>query len=89
MTVNQSGSGDVAALQFDEHAIALDLAHWCDGRVEIVDGVECISVPTTTGHQLARLGDWVVRLGARDFVVMGWEEFAATMEPRPADDPLA
>jgi hypothetical protein len=89
MTVENVASDEVAAMRFDEDVVAADLAHWCGGTVVQVDGRCGIRVPVPGGLDVAYHGDWIVRrLGRDEFAVMGPDEFAAQMEPRPADDPL-
>jgi hypothetical protein len=88
MSLTDPHSGEVAAMHFDERAIAADLAHWCDGVVVTMNHSLCIRLPGARGQNLARLGDWIVRFGEGDFTVMSADDFAIHMEPRPADDPL-
>jgi hypothetical protein len=88
MSVADPADPEVAAVHFDERAIAEDLASWCDGRVVFIDGESCVRLPAPPGRHLARPGDWIVRLGDGEFIAMGSEEFAARMEPRPTDNPL-
>ncbi len=83
MRVNDPADPSVVALRFDVHAVAEDLAHFCDGEAASVDGHECINVPTESGIQFARRGDWIVRLSEGHFLVMSPEEFAARFEPHP------
>jgi hypothetical protein len=77
----------VVALRFDVDAVAADLARFCDGEAVIVDGCECIRVPTDTGIGLARHGDWIVRIGDGKFIAVPPDEFAARFEPLPSEIP--
>lgn len=78
---------DVVALRFDEQAIAEDLAQWCGGFVESVDGHQAIRLPAIGPHDLARPGYWIVLLPDGRFIALPPDEFAARFEPRPADTP--
>ncbi len=77
---------EVLALHFDEAALADEIARWCGGKVERTQGadgavVTTVWVPTVKGPRPALLGDWVVRRGEEDHVVMDAVAFAATHRP--------
>lgn len=75
----------VVALCFDEPAIADDLAQWCGGRVERLDGPEgpqvIVWIPSTRGLRPALLGHWIVRHGPDDYTAVPPEDFLARYEP--------
>ena len=80
----------VAALCYDEVAVAEDLAAWSSGElVYDGDGPPTIWVRTAKGPRPAGLGDWIVRRAEGDFYPCGPAEFAARHEPVDlSDDPL-
>ena len=70
--------GTVLALRYDGDALASDLAHWCNGKVELfVGGPAIVWVPTMHGSRPALRGDWIVRRGADDFRPYTPRDFAA------------
>ena len=88
MSLGDPNSSEVVAMQFDEPAVATELASWCGGEVEELTNPEdstdtrvVIWVPGRRGPRPARLGDWIVRHGDGDFRVRSPEDFAARYEP--------
>ena len=68
----------VMALRFDSDSEADDLALWCEGTVELLDGgPPVVWVPTPHGARPALLGDWIVRRGAGTFRPYAPGDFAA------------
>ena len=79
----------VVALQFNDLALAEELATWCSGEVakridvDSADETErtVILVPTSHGPLQAHFGDWVVRRGEGDYYPCTPEKFALLHEP--------
>lgn len=81
------GAGDqvVVARRFDEDVDVRDLAGWCGGDVEMVGGVARVRVPTAVGIEVARPGDWIVRVSGGAFARVSRDEFAARFEPHDTE----
>lgn len=79
---------EVVALQFNDLAVAEDIAAWCSGevarRVDVAGPDEqriVILVPTDRGPLPAHFGDWVVRRGEGDYYPCTPDKFALLHEP--------
>jgi hypothetical protein len=88
MAVDDPNDPSVVALKFDLDAVAEDLARFCGGEAVNVDGYECVRVPTMSGIELARHGDWIVRICEGQFIAVTPDDFAARFEPCPAEMPI-
>ena len=88
MAVDDPNDPSVVALRFDLDAVSEDLARFCGGEAVMVDGYECIRVPTTSGIELARHGDWIVRVSEGQFLAVAADDFAARFEPCPTEIPV-
>lgn len=88
MAVDDPNDPSVVALRFDVDAVADDLARFCSGEAVMVEGHECIRVPGQFGIELARHGDWIVRMCEGEFIAVTPDEFAARFEPCPAETPV-
>jgi len=88
LTIPELGPAAVVALQFNDLAVAEELATWCSGEVALradIDGSEqertVILVPTEKGPLPAHFGDWIVRREEGDYYPCTAEKFALLHEP--------
>jgi hypothetical protein len=79
--LDNPSSPDVVAMHLDSEAILPELAQWCGGRVDELDGQAVLTLTTSRGIARARHDDWIVRIGKGEYAVMSPEEFAARAEP--------
>jgi hypothetical protein len=74
----------VTALQYDEPAVAADLAAWCGGELEQPVDPQLpatIWVPTSKGPRPAGLTDWIVTHMDGAYYVCSAQTFATRHEP--------